>query len=433
MKKFLINHLCPRKFSLSLISMGLFLTVSYAQVVPLDTIYNPILEEEATVVCVAIPTIMSVNGDVASWNASSPDNLYKFKLQDLTTNVVLDEHNVVGTTTVMTGLVDGETYRVKITPRCSNGSLDTDNESYLDFVKRTDGVIHGDVYMRLAPPVANPPINVNYCYFDEVRTALQNGTIFPTGHACASVNTSVLAANNYTTPYRQLILDPSNSAIRTQVLGLSWLDITTAIGSRFGNYTVGSVTNRIVSPPISLPVKMVSFTADTKQNTVELKWATATERNSSVFEVQRSKNGIDYQTIGKINAAGTSNSKLNYEFVDTKPLQEVNYYRLNMVDFDGRKEFSNIQSVHFTEKMTEWCQVYPTQMNDKVTVVISNNETPENTTIRLANSLGATIKQQTLEANSTFTEFLTGDLPAGIYYLYLQKGELQYIQKLVKK
>ncbi len=434
MKNFLINHLCPRKFSLTLVFIGSLLTANYAQLAPVDTVNNAVIDEEPLdVICVALPTVVAINGDVASWNASSADNLYKFKLQDLTTNLVLDEHNVVGTSTVMTGLIEGVTYRVKITPRCGNGGLDTNNETFVDFVKSIDGVIHGDVQILLAPPVSNPPMNVNYCQFGEVRTALENGTSFATGHPCASVNPTILAANGFTTPYRQLILNPSNSAIRTQVLGLSWLDITTAIGNRFANYTVGAITNRIVAPPTSLPVKMINFTAETQKQTVELKWTTATEQNSKVFEVQRSKNGTDYQTIGKVNAAGTSNTSLNYQFTDKKPLQEQSYYRLNIVDFDGHQEYSTLVAVRFTEKTAEWCHIYPTEINDKITVVIANNELPQNTEIKLTNAIGATIKQQTLDAATTFTEFLTGDLPAGIYYLYLQKGDSQHTHKLVKK
>ena len=68
-----------------------------------------------------------------------------------------------------------------------------------------------------------------------------------------------------------------------------------------------------------------------------------TEVNSALFEIQRSKeNTSEWLSIGKVNAAGNSNSPINYSFTDNK-LQAVNInYRLKMIDADGSYCFSNV-------------------------------------------------------------------------------------------
>ncbi|NJN35007.1 MAG: T9SS C-terminal target domain-containing protein, partial [Saprospiraceae bacterium] len=63
--------------------------------------------------------------------------------------------------------------------------------------------------------------------------------------------------------------------------------------------------------------------------------ATASERNGSHFDVQRSKDGKTFTTIGQVKAVGNSLTLQRYEFSDENPLSGTNYYRLNAVDLDG--------------------------------------------------------------------------------------------------
>jgi hypothetical protein len=93
-----------------------------------------------------------------------------------------------------------------------------------------------------------------------------------------------------------------------------------------------------------LPVNLLNFTSTILPNAVKLQWQTASEINSSYFLIERSVDGINFSTIGKVNAAGSSNILKQYSFVDNAPLGE-NYYRLKEVDLNGNYTFSNILSV----------------------------------------------------------------------------------------
>ena len=409
----------------------LFATVvSFFQLVgTIDAQPTGILIRPIGVDCFSQPSVVSVAGDVASWTSSSTDDLYRFKLEDRVQNLVLDEHNVIGTSTIMSGLQTGVTYRVTIAPRCSDGTVDTAHESYIDFVKSIDGVIHGDVQTLIVPPVANPPANTLYCYFSEVRSALQNNTVFPVGHICEPFNATLQQANGFTTPFRQLILEPQGSILQTRVFGTTWLGIGSALGTRYDNYTVFSVTNRVSSP---LPVELVEFKASANQY-IDLQWATATEKNSDRFEVQRSANGQDFETLGTLAAAKSSNTLQRYSFADKKPKAGFNYYRLKMVDVDGTTEYSDIRAVYFLPKTVDWCQVYPTDVTDVVTVQLTSQNKNSTTAIRLTNALGAAVLQQTIPAETDLTTLQIGDLPSGLYYLHLQQGDHQFVQKLLKK
>lgn len=94
-----------------------------------------------------------------------------------------------------------------------------------------------------------------------------------------------------------------------------------------------------------LPIELVSFQGNCIENShVELTWTTASEHNSSHFELEKSRDGIFWSTISIVSAAQESSSLIQYSYTD--PLEEdLIYYRLKQVDLDGMEETFNTISV----------------------------------------------------------------------------------------
>jgi hypothetical protein len=67
-----------------------------------------------------------------------------------------------------------------------------------------------------------------------------------------------------------------------------------------------------------------------------LLWATASESNSLVFDIEHSINGADWRQIGTVVATGNSTEKIEYEYADNTPANSINYYRLVQRDNDGQ-------------------------------------------------------------------------------------------------
>lgn len=108
--------------------------------------------------------------------------------------------------------------------------------------------------------------------------------------------------------------------------------------SSFSPFTFGSVSASL-NP---LPVELISFTGEYKENAVELNWVTASELDNDHFEIERSLDGIEFEAIGLVPGKGTSNVKNSYRFYDDSPVFGIVYYRLKQVDYDGGYEFSKI-------------------------------------------------------------------------------------------
>ncbi|MGD1959541.1 MAG: T9SS type A sorting domain-containing protein [Fulvivirga sp.] len=95
-------------------------------------------------------------------------------------------------------------------------------------------------------------------------------------------------------------------------------------------FTLGSA-----SATNPLPIELQKFDGETIDGDNYLEWITASELNNDYFELQRSADGISYETIMRIEGQGTNTGRTTYQFTDTNPLGGFNYYRLKQVDIDG--------------------------------------------------------------------------------------------------
>ncbi|MFA5805208.1 MAG: T9SS type A sorting domain-containing protein [Melioribacteraceae bacterium] len=118
-----------------------------------------------------------------------------------------------------------------------------------------------------------------------------------------------------------------------------------------------------------LPVELTSFAVSSKGNIVELNWQTATEKNSSYFEIQRKSEKSDWATVGKVNASGTTTERVKYSFTEKDVKGPVVIYRLKMIDLDGSYSYSNEVEVKVDVPVNfELSQNYPNPFNPSTTI-----------------------------------------------------------------
>ena len=92
----------------------------------------------------------------------------------------------------------------------------------------------------------------------------------------------------------------------------------------------------------SLPLTLISFTGQWKNDKVLLSWITESELNVSHFEIERSVTGNNFSKIGEQKAIGSYTIRQTYSFTDDAQNAPVIYYRLRMVDEDGRSKYSQV-------------------------------------------------------------------------------------------
>lgn len=101
-------------------------------------------------------------------------------------------------------------------------------------------------------------------------------------------------------------------------------------------------------PTVILPVTLVQFVATKRSEGVYVNWLVASETNNAGFEVQRSADGVRFQSLhfeGSKAPGGNSATPVQYNFIDAQPLTGTSFYRLLQKDKDGRLAYSRIVSV----------------------------------------------------------------------------------------
>ena len=110
-----------------------------------------------------------------------------------------------------------------------------------------------------------------------------------------------------------------------------------------------------------LPITLSYFNATSKNNKVTLDWETTNEINNDGWNIQKTTNGFTYETIAWVDGQGNSSSINNYEFIDSYPSNGNNIYRLEQVDLDGHKSYSDHRSVQIENRETSF---FPNPVKD---------------------------------------------------------------------
>jgi predicted esterase len=113
-------------------------------------------------------------------------------------------------------------------------------------------------------------------------------------------------------------------------------------------YTLTYSSNNVTATKGSatLPALWGNFEAKMLLRTVKLNWNTLQEQNTSHFVIEHSEDGRNYLSIGNVQAQGNSSSTAYYEFLHESPSNiKTNFYRLRLVDLDGKENVSQIRAV----------------------------------------------------------------------------------------
>lgn len=109
----------------------------------------------------------------------------------------------------------------------------------------------------------------------------------------------------------------------------------------------GTVTGPVTLGPSPLPIELLSFTAYLNNDKVDLAWSTASERNNDFFNIEKSRDGRNFEEVMKVDGAGNSTTIINYFEIDQSPFTGISYYRLRQTDFNGELTYSNIVPVEY--------------------------------------------------------------------------------------
>ena len=177
--------------------------------------------------------------------------------------------------------------------------------------------------------------------------------------------------------------------------------------SDFSIWTLGSSA-------APLPVELAAFSATLVGNAaVQLKWSTASEKNSARFEAERSLDGLGFARVGTVAAQGTSSSPRVYDLLDAQlPAGAAQlYYRLKQVDADGTFSYSPVRVVGL-QGAAEGLALYPNPAHAGTATL---KGTLPGTVVTVFDALGRQVTTAPADATGTAALALPAGLPSGVY------------------
>lgn len=196
--------------------------------------------------------------------------------------------------------------------------------------------------------------------------------------------------------------------------------------------TGGANNQQYMCPPsalIFLPIELVDFESNCSDEGVQLNWSTITETNNDYFEIETSSYGVDWEKIGEIDGAGISTVRRDYRFVDVNPKDDVLYYRLVQVDFDGTKTYSDAVA-SYCVRSESGIFVYPNPATDFVVIGFPDPSETE-TQIVISDAQGRIVFDEIYFGKMNQTKLNVQDFHAGHYQLNVTQGSNVYNKKLI--
>jgi ELWxxDGT repeat protein len=178
-----------------------------------------------------------------------------------------------------------------------------------------------------------------------------------------------------------------------------------------------------INQTVVLPASLLSFNVALRDGSVAVNWATASEINTKSFVVERSIDGVHFNALGTVAAAGNSNTARQYQYTDASALQagaSTLYYRLRTVDNDGKYTYTAILPVQMKGGMFK-ITLSPNPVRNQLSVAFSTNNA-KTATLRVTDANGKVVYQQQFQTNgvASMQQYINvSDYAAGAYFVQL--------------
>lgn len=262
--------------------------------------------------------------------------------------------------------------------------------------------------------------SANYNTYTNTYNLFSPRSVPSTVTSCSITNSNTLALQAST-----LSATPVSNIGLSASIALNAASLTVQTPAYASNIICGSV----------LPLTFINFNANYNNlnNSAQLKWSTSNETNSKSFIIERSTdNGVNFISIGSVDAKGSNSSVASYDFIDKSPVNGTNLYRLKEIDEDGSFKYSNVTSVLSRIDKINIYYLTPNPTSN-FTLINSTSVTDKLADIQVLDVTGKLVKHEVAKINNAHPhKLLMRNLP-GIYYIKIRSENSLTTLKLVVK
>ena len=203
-----------------------------------------------------------------------------------------------------------------------------------------------------------------------------------------------------------------------------------------GWYPDGEVEDYPVLLGTALPKDILTISADkTDKSTVKIQWNAISESPITNFEIMRSSNNQNWQTIASVPASTTILNNKPYNYTDIDPVKGNSYYRIkvNYATTNNTHRYTEIKSVRIENKMS----ALRVQPNPVISIASLQLSSPKAAVAKIdivdgAGKIVMQLSQQVNEGSNNIVLYRVSSLPKGVYTVRTQIDTELLITQFVK-
>jgi hypothetical protein len=179
-----------------------------------------------------------------------------------------------------------------------------------------------------------------------------------------------------------------------------------------------------------LPLSFENLNASSNGNhTVSVSWTIAQQRDAKGYNVERSNNGSDWNTVGFVAAQDNNATELNYQYTDANPGTGMIYYRIEAINEQGNESYSAVKTVEIADQSASAIALWPNPAKDIVNI---QNKSEANATVSIYTQSGSLVRQMQLQPGTASVNI--SNLSFGAYIVHVSNADgSSFNQKFIKE
>ncbi len=180
----------------------------------------------------------------------------------------------------------------------------------------------------------------------------------------------------------------------------------------------------------ALPLTLLDFKAQRAKESVVLTWETTNEIKVGKFEVEFSLDATNFHAFATVIARNSSQQINDYTTLHCCPALGTNFYRLKIIDKDGKFTYSQIRTVVFESNNA--FKIYPNPVTNNNLSISFDKSLDSNAEVYIYNSIGSTVLMASFPNGQSLYNLQLPTLTSGTYFIIINTKNKIYQSKFVK-
>jgi Secretion system C-terminal sorting domain len=343
------------------------------------------------------------------------DKVYVFPHTAACLEVCTSSPNATGSVTTYTGCTYQSTTTAAVNSPRSWAAIGFGNAADAVQIRKPDlSFFHGFAYGSITAP------------FPAFPAALGGGNSFNVASGTNALRSNILNCGAWNNGANYNFIA---AATQTPAAANNAANATLINNIRTGNYIYANPSdpNNCI---LTLPIYLQSFDAKAVENYNQIHFSLNSDEDFATVVLEKSQDGLNFEYLAEFFIT-EKQILFQRDFIDNQPFA-LSYYRLKMVETNGKTSYSNVQAVRHSSNNAEAdLLIYPNPTQNILNIEFINALQIE-TQIEIINTVGQIQHSQIVAAGNNLVQIQTLNLASGAYFIRIQQANSLILKRFIR-